>query len=202
MSTNDSFTGFAHHPVEVVAEWRSKTVATRTPEVGWHEQWQLDFRFECTSSPILLALIVQLHNGGTYDRLHRSNADHAPSLRLSFAPRDWFESDVVDITLSQSGQGGSALASTQVRDRQLKSDPRDVVNVPVAASATTQTGGVCHLAAVPSLGFTAKVVVLAKSDTENARARWRVRNNFAEGLPELYGFLLQGRLSGDLPVVT
>jgi hypothetical protein len=197
MATYEPFAGFAHYPVDIGAEWRAKTVATRTPAVASHDEWQLDVQLECTLSPVVLALIVGVHGRATYARLHRSNADHMASLRLSFTPRDWFESDGVDVRLSQRSKGGSAIAGIQVEDGSLKADPRQVVEVPVAPSKTTQTGGPCLIAEVASLGLTAHVVALAKADTEGSHGRWRVLPNLAAALPESHRFLLLGHTSGD-----
>jgi hypothetical protein len=197
MATYKPFAGFAHYSVDIGAEWRSKTVATRTPVIATHEEWQLDVQLECTSSPVVLALIVGVHDRATYARLHRSNAEHTASLRLSFGPRDWFESDAVDVRLSQRGHDGSAIAGIQVENGPLKADPRQLVEVPVAPSVTTQTGSPCLIAEAASLGLTAHVVTLAKADTEGSHGRWRVLPDLAAALPESYRFLLLGHTSGD-----
>ena len=197
MVTYEPFAGFTRYPVDIGAEWRSKTVATRAPVTATHEEWQLDVQLECTLSPLVLALIVGVHERATYARLHRSNAEHTASLRLSFAPRDWFESDAVDVRLSQRGLGGFAIAEIQIQDGSLKADPRLVVEVPVAPSVTIQTGGPCLIAEVASLGLTAHAVTLAKADTEGSHGRWRVLPDLAAALPESYRFLLLGNTSGD-----
>ena len=90
--------------------------------------------------------------------------------------------------LSQHGPGGSAIPGVRVHDRQVKADPRSVVDAVAISSSTAQTGGEFGIAAVPSLGLSARVVLLAKGDAENARGRWRVRKNLAGLLPESYSF--------------
>jgi hypothetical protein len=180
----------------MVTEWRPKTVATRSPIAGEHQEWSLFIDFT-SEVPLLLTLVLRNADRLVYGRLHRANAQGDPSVRLTCFPHSWYDSDVVRVSLYQSGLTASAGVDLGVSDERLKADPRAVL-MQEQPTEPLLTGSVCRVAASTRLGISAEVIVLAKADTENVRGRWRVRRRLGGALGDgPYAFMLGGRTTGE-----
>jgi hypothetical protein len=86
-------------------------------------------------------------------------------------------------------------SATEVEDAELKTDPRDVVDV--VAPEAASTGDVVAVACIPRHDITLSVVILDELDVEARRGgRWRVRPALQHALPAYLAGLTSGRQNG------
>ena len=170
-------------PLEVAAEWVSKTVTTDPPRLTPHDEWSLVVVLRA-DAPFRL---VSLHRSPRelYWRLRPGAPSTEIDARVLFVPRDWSKSDLVHVD------------RWLVSDEAMKLDPR--AHVIVAAPKTATTGDVIPLCEVPRHRIEVAALALAAEDTEDRREhRWRVRPRLAHELPNGLEQLASGHQSRTL----
>jgi hypothetical protein len=185
--------GLATLPVRGASRWVSKIVTTNPPKYIPHEEYSLVFAFEC-SVPVLPVPILMDGPTGLFVKSWRSAAKCEWELHLAFMPYDWTTSDAIQICLVAGNIGGPR---TQVEDPEFKKDPRRFVVPKIAEGRSVSTGCVLNLATITvGRGIAAKVIFVAKSDTDRRRGRWHLKQEFFPTLPQDLQFLASGDTTG------
>jgi len=178
-------------PLTITTRWASREYATRQPTPAKYDQWSAEFQIESETTEILLALVLRDAQRSTFGKLHRGGASNACSASLAFMWHDWGSSDLIRLSLAQ----GAAVAQLDVEDRELGTDPRRFVELPLESSQAV-TGSVLTLATIDRVNVCAEAVCIAKSDTVNTHGRWALKPDLREGIDDPYAFLSSGAVSG------
>jgi len=189
--------GLDHEPVSLRARWESKTVATRSPVRGEHDEHWVTFDLE-SESPFVAALLLDDGEVSQFGRLPAGAQSSRLTVRLYFTPVDWHRSDAVNVGLYQSDDAGGAGISVRARDRALKTDPRPLADRQ-AADGEHRLGSVLRLGLVRlSHDIHASAVLVGRSDLAIVHDRWRLRRRDIE-LPDELSFLHTGQRKGTAP---
>jgi hypothetical protein len=175
-------------PLRASFEWIDKTVTTDPPRYAPHTEWSLAVRV--TAPTRLRAVVLVICAGETSWGL----VDAAPStdlgLRVAFSPHDWSTSDVVHVSFEWQ--------RAAVTDARLKEDPRNAVEVGLPPRPSS--GEPIPVVELAAHDVELAVLVLAEQDTESRRMdRWRIKPEFATGLPEDLVPLASGHQHGVIP---
>lgn len=176
-------------PLMLSSEWVAKTVTTDAPRYTPYTEWELVFTLEA-SVPLRAAVFLS-QRGETGWGLLQAEPATVLVLRAGFSPFDWARSEDVQVSFEWQ--------RINVTDRDLKLNPRDVVQV--TAPAQARTAELVKVAELPSHGITMEAAAFAETDTERRRHdRWRVRPTLTERLPERLRPLGGGQQSGSVPL--
>jgi hypothetical protein len=187
---SDEMRALTRTHLEVSAEWETNVVATRPPVLEKHEEHSLVVRLAADSA-VVYALMLETTDRVLFSRERVAAASARLDERLHFFPRDWDDSDEVQISF-----GANRL---WVTSPELKEDPRSVVAVSSFDRATT--GSVVEVATLRS-PFLVRVQIFTalRSEVLVTRSRWRVAPERFADLPEAARFLSSGRQSGDFTI--
>jgi hypothetical protein len=92
--------GLRHESISVRSRWERRTVATRRPVREEHDEHWMIFALE-SQTAFSAALILDDGHVSQFGRLPAGSASFRLTVRLSFMPFDWHESDAVDVGLYQ-----------------------------------------------------------------------------------------------------
>jgi hypothetical protein len=162
-----------HIPVNSAARWEARLKATRAPHYIPVTTYTLKLTLNA-EQPFLLVWINRSRRRIEYAKTWRHDAAVELEIELLYF-EDWELAQQVTVGLGQVGAG---------------------LDGPVSL----QTGVLYDWAIDPVFHYDRKqMLLIALSDTENIRGRWRLKPAFRETLPAWLGFLSTGRCSGSAP---
>lgn len=160
--------------------WAFRQYATRLTPVGEYRRWWLEIAVGSPTEPLLVVVMEMSKSELRYERLTR-RAEARESFTFKGQP---FE-------MAPEVTGG-------LDSQTLKYQMPTLDTVMVQEGEVLETGSIWPVVRSPD-GVDVDLALIAQSDTESARGRWRLRPSRADGVPAAYSFLLSGRRSGHLP---